>query len=184
MSGRELPENARREKVYARVPEGEPLPTLPSGTRIVELVKEIYGLPPGPRAWRNTFLHVCKELDFTIHPLSACVLTWYGKTNGSKKERTLKGVLLLQVDDILVAGEGEEWKRTLGKLRQRFTCGKWVSLMGSYRSFNGREIRQQGDYSFQVSMQQYIATLSELEIPSSRERKQDASATMAEQTQF
>eukprot|EP00971_Amphidinium_carterae_P187801 3727735-Amphidinium_carterae.1 len=104
LTGAELVENARKEKLFAQVPPGEPLPSLPKGTRVVELVKEIYGLPPGPRAWRNTFLHVRRDLQFTIHPLSPCVLTWYGKKNS--KENKLRGMLLLQVDDIFVAGEG------------------------------------------------------------------------------
>eukprot|EP00971_Amphidinium_carterae_P174939 3467897-Amphidinium_carterae.1 len=45
-----------------------PLLTLPA-TMLVELTKEIYGLPPGPRAWRNTMLDACRSLGLTIHPL-------------------------------------------------------------------------------------------------------------------
>eukprot|EP00971_Amphidinium_carterae_P105997 2099233-Amphidinium_carterae.1 len=131
---------------------------------MVELVKEIYGLPPGPRAWRNTFLHTCSALGFTLHPLSPCVLIWYGHRSRESSKVENKsgepfGVLLVQVDDVLVAGQGSEWQKVLQKLRTQFTFGKWVSIKGEYLNFNGREIKQNKDGSFIVSMQQYIQTL-------------------------
>eukprot|EP00971_Amphidinium_carterae_P348423 6490480-Amphidinium_carterae.1 len=43
----------RQEAVYGRVPR-DGVPGLPTGTRLVRLDKELYGLLPGPAAWRKT----------------------------------------------------------------------------------------------------------------------------------
>eukprot|EP00971_Amphidinium_carterae_P269899 5354348-Amphidinium_carterae.2 len=64
-----LVENQRSLKLYARLPP-QKFVSLP-GTRIVELLGEIYGLSSAPQAWRNTLLAFFKAQGVKIHAMSA-----------------------------------------------------------------------------------------------------------------
>eukprot|EP00971_Amphidinium_carterae_P231902 4602354-Amphidinium_carterae.1 len=44
------------------------------GVKLAQLVKELYGLLPGPASWRYTLLQEAKRLGFIKHGVCPCLL--------------------------------------------------------------------------------------------------------------
>eukprot|EP00971_Amphidinium_carterae_P059502 1176592-Amphidinium_carterae.2 len=163
--------NMRAEPVYAWVPEGglpadDPLPT---GTSMVRLDREVYGLLIGPAALRRTILEFLKEDGWMRHPLAPCVFTQYdikGK---------LIAMLLLLVDDILVAGEGEVYQGKIESLQKRFHWGKRETLTeGTALLYAGREVRKHADGSVSLDISGYVHRIEKIEVARGRERNAEA----------
>eukprot|EP00971_Amphidinium_carterae_P206155 4091224-Amphidinium_carterae.1 len=101
--------NMRAIPVYATIPD-EGLPAddpLPEGTRLVRLEREVYGLLTSPAALRRTILEFLRDEAWVRHPLAPCIFTLYNS------QGNLVSVLLLLVDDVLVAGEGPVYEEKL-----------------------------------------------------------------------
>jgi hypothetical protein len=63
--------------------------------------------------------------------------------------------VLIEVDDLLLAGQGPLWESFLGKLKSKFEFGKLVT---GATDFNGRWIEQTPDGGFTVDNVSYIRT--------------------------
>eukprot|EP00971_Amphidinium_carterae_P065570 1299118-Amphidinium_carterae.3 len=192
----ELAENRRSKKVYIKLP-WQGLTCFP-GVRIVELLCWIYGLSSAPLAWRNTVLAYLRELGFKIHPMTPSVFLFFEKMKVDHTGKfhpvfeaealpvengCLGGSLLLQVDDILMAGNGDGFRTAIKKLQKRFDWGKWTDL-SQPREFNGRTLQQVLRNQITVSMVQAVSKMRPLQIPSPRERPAASAATEKEITAF
>eukprot|EP00971_Amphidinium_carterae_P353043 6492804-Amphidinium_carterae.1 len=61
----------RAEPLYVLLPESYPMWP---GVKLAQLVKELYGLLPGPASWRYTLLQEAKRLGFIKHGVCPCLL--------------------------------------------------------------------------------------------------------------
>eukprot|EP00971_Amphidinium_carterae_P333795 6468732-Amphidinium_carterae.2 len=177
----------RREAVYGRVPR-EGIPGLPPGTRIVRLDKELYGLLPGPAAWRRTALSVLKKLEFMAHPLSPCVFCLFpDATDETAREAqnkteeqvpSIEGWIVILVDDFIFGGNTTRYHRKIKELREVFKFGKWQSLrQGNELRFGGRSIRQDAEYNVYVDVTHYVRKIERIELSKERLKDKEASAT-------
>eukprot|EP00971_Amphidinium_carterae_P205052 4069609-Amphidinium_carterae.1 len=174
----------RQEAVYGRVPR-DGIPGLPPATKIVRLDKELYGLLPGPAAWRKTALSTLKRLEFVSHPLSPCVFCLFsadqkavaGANNQSEYEPTFEGWIVILVDDFIFGGRTERYHHKVSELRRTFRFGKWQSLrQGSELRFGGRTIKQDGDYNVHVDVTHYVQKIPRIELTKERLKNKEATA--------
>eukprot|EP00971_Amphidinium_carterae_P169131 3350546-Amphidinium_carterae.1 len=91
----------------------------------------------------------------------------------------VRGIIVVLVDDIIEAGDSEHRKR-VAQLRKRFALGQHISLQSRGGTlFNGRRVEQLPDYSFRVSMKDFIKSrLQAIKIP--RERRKDLTSPVTE----
>ena len=120
------------------------------------LETEVYGLVSGPAWWRKSFLEVVLDLGYRINPYDRCVLTLDSEDRSS--HAPTEGILIIEVDDILESG-GEIHQRKMKLLQERLRFGKAVELReeAAGTAYAGRRIKQLEDYSFQYSMDDYVA---------------------------
>eukprot|EP00971_Amphidinium_carterae_P246374 4893367-Amphidinium_carterae.3 len=176
----------RQEAVYGRVPR-EGIPGLPQGTRIVRLDKELYGLLPGPAAWRRTALSALKKLEFVTHPLSPCVFCLFPtetepkmKTQNKRDEQDpcIEGWIVILVDDFIFGGNTARYHSKVKELGNMFKFGKWQSLrQGNELRFGGRSIRQDAECNVYVDVTHYVRKIERIELPKERLKDKEASAT-------
>ena len=91
---------------YVFAPETE---NLDHTTKVWKLNKALYGLKSAPRAWNAHITKVLIDLDWVKSDLDECV--FFKKKTCSKKQVTslknfpLSGIVIVYVDDLIVAGE-------------------------------------------------------------------------------
>jgi len=124
--------------------------------QLIMLETEVYGLVSGPAWWRKSFLEVVLDLGYRINPYDRCVLTLDSEDPSS--HAPTEGILIIEVDDILESG-GEIHQRKMKLLQERLRFGKAVELReeAAGTAYAGRRIKQLEDYSFQYSMDDYVA---------------------------
>eukprot|EP00971_Amphidinium_carterae_P122057 2417054-Amphidinium_carterae.2 len=83
----------------------------------------------------------------------------------------------------MLGGKGDEFRRAVQRLRQKFQWGKWTDA-SQPRDFNGRTIQQLSEHKVTVSMIQPVRKLVPLQIPSPRERHATSAATEREITAY
>eukprot|EP00971_Amphidinium_carterae_P032558 641160-Amphidinium_carterae.1 len=111
----------------------------------------------GPLCWKNTFFHKCSQLGFVLHPLGSCTLLWY-----HPETEELEGIMLVQVDDVLVGGTHTDFVSVLEKLKTTFRFGKWKTLCDG-SEFNGRHLKQVKN-EIQVDLRDYMGKLKPIPI--------------------
>eukprot|EP00971_Amphidinium_carterae_P163432 3240555-Amphidinium_carterae.1 len=91
----------------------------------------------------------------------------------------VRGIVVVLVDDIIEGGDSSHRSR-IDVLKQKYSLGQHKSLMTKGGTlFNGRRVEQMSDFSFRVSMRDFITTrLQPIKVP--RERKRDLSAALTE----
>eukprot|EP00971_Amphidinium_carterae_P174484 3458900-Amphidinium_carterae.1 len=146
-----LPQNQRTEDIYVKAPNNGELPCFP-GVHLFKLKVELYGLMTGPLCWKNTLFHECSKLGFVLHPLGSCTLLWYHPVTGN-----LEGIMLAQVDDVLVGGDHQDFKDTMSKLQ-----------LSQASEFNGRHIVQVKD-EIHVDMVEYVKKLKPIPVENKKE---------------
>eukprot|EP00971_Amphidinium_carterae_P017683 348389-Amphidinium_carterae.2 len=152
----DLPQNQRVDEIYVRAPRDGGLPCFPGAT-VFRLQVELYGLMTGPLCWKNTFFHKCSQLGFVLHPLGSCTLLWY-----HPETKELEGIMLVQVDDVLVGGTHADFVSALERLKATFRFGKRKSLCDG-SEFNGRHL-QQVKHEIQVDLRDYMCKLKPIPI--------------------
>jgi len=148
---------------------------------LIELLAEVYGLITGPPAWRKTLLVTFKELGFKRHPLAPCVALMYETIDGTPDR--LSGVIVVETDDLLGGGIGDQYHGAVEELRRRFKFGKWTQLQEKSDEYGGRTLKQHSNYSFTISMVRYLRERArEIHLPRGRCKEPEADATEAEIT--
>ena len=148
--------------LYAEVCSG--LPYEPN--ILVELLVPVYGLLDAPRAWRNTVVQHLEKEGFRKSILEQC---WYVKRNPSS--RKIEAMMLLEVDDFVIAST-EQYKSQLEEsLKHRFVFGKWAVGEEDYA---GRHVKVLQD-RIEVTQEKYILeNLQPIYLGKGRKRAKDA----------
>eukprot|EP00971_Amphidinium_carterae_P352936 6492777-Amphidinium_carterae.1 len=170
----------RAESLYVLLPDSYPLWP---GVRVAKLVKELYGLLPGPASWRYTLLSEAKRLGFIKHGTCPCLLCFpeymevdsdgrYCTSSGATQPTaaTMGGWILIQTDDLLMGGNGHAFQKALEQLRQRFKFGRWDTLKGTRCTFNGRQLIQLDDFGFHYDMTTFVRKVPPIQIEKGRKK--------------
>ncbi len=103
--------------------------------QIAEVVLGCYGLMDAPLNWRKTLVQFVKEeLNYKQSALDPCTFILHD-------DGRLRGLLAIEVDDLLMFGDEEHEKR-MEKLQKRFTFGKLEEIGEEGVNFNGRRLRR------------------------------------------
>ena len=105
----------------------------------------------------KTLLTEFKELKFSRHPVTPCVVLMYD-------QEQLTGLIVIETDDLLGGGIGPKFADALQRLRKRFNFGSWNSLQEKPIQYGGRTIFQRKDYGFEISMMRYLKSKAMLEV--------------------
>eukprot|EP00435_Cladocopium_sp_Y103_P008346 s2034_g2.t1 len=152
----------RSQKLACRMPTDEAFEGY-DNEQLILLLTEVYGLVSGPAWWRRSLLEILvKELKYRVNVYDRCVLTLDGKIDEKNPDAPVptKGFLVLEVDDILEAGDAEH-REKMKWLESRLRFGKVVNLQetenGGGSGYAGRRVMQNKDFSFSYSMDDYVA---------------------------
>eukprot|EP00434_Breviolum_minutum_P004449 symbB.v1.2.003922.t1/scaffold210.1/size302740/13 len=116
--------------------------------QIAEIVLGCYGLMDAPLNWRKTLVKFVKEeLHYKQSALDPCT---YLLHEGGR----LRGLLAIEVDDLLMFGDEEHEKR-MEQLQKRFTFGKLEEIGPEGVNFNGRRLRKK-DGEVLVDMRAFV----------------------------
>ncbi len=136
--------------LYAKPPAGVGLPGVDS-EQLIEIKAGVYGLGDASRHWRNSLIPELEKLGYAKSKLAPTTFRLHGD------EGQLQGLIVVEIDDLFTVGH-EEHKARLDQLSKRFKFGKYRSIHGDPdgTSFNGRRIRQNLDYGFEVDMSKFV----------------------------
>eukprot|EP00435_Cladocopium_sp_Y103_P028601 s1454_g7.t1 len=128
--------------------------------QLILLLTEVYGLVSGPSWWRRSLLEILvKSLGYRVNVYDRCLLTLDGPETKNTKDPWVKtrGILVLEVDDILEAGD-ETHRQKMSELEARLRFGKVVDLQKAEggSGYAGRRLRQLPDFSFTFTMNDYV----------------------------
>ena len=144
--------------------------------QLIEIVLGCYGLPDAPLHWRRTLRKVLlEELGYKPARMDPCMFLLHVKNQ-------LEGVILVEVDDLLMAGSPEH-ERRVGQLTKRFKFGKLEEVNGDGVGFNGRRLRiEQG--VLKIDMEKFVRQrLGMVDIAKERKADPSAQATAEEVSQ-
>ena len=149
----------RSQKLACKMPADEPFPGY-DRNQLILLLTEVYGLVSGLAWWRRTLLEVLvTELGYRVNPYDRCVLTLDNDEaqQGAEEPNHTRGVIVVEVDDLLEAGDDHHRKK-MDWLEKRLRFGKIVNLMETPggTGYAGRRIRQSQDGSVIYSMEDYV----------------------------
>ena len=133
---------------------------------LILLLTEVYGLVSGPAWWRRSLLEILvKELKYRVNVYDRCVLTLDGefpkKADGTIDETATDvktdGIIVLEVDDILEAGNKRHRER-MDILEKKLRFGKVVKLQeaNAGSGYAGRRLQQLPDFTFEFTMNDYV----------------------------
>ena len=119
---------------------------LPEGSLIVIEVP-VYGLDDAPAAWRHTVVSfLTEDLQFQRNLVEPC---WYSLYN---QHGHCIAQILVEVDDFIIAAQGDYYEELKKKMTDRFQFGKWECDEAEYA---GRHIRCTKDCIF-IDQAKYI----------------------------
>ena len=150
----------RSQKLACRMPADEAFEGY-DVEQLILLLTEVYGLVSGPSWWRRSLLEILvKELGYRVNVYDRCVLTLDQEENKDFKDPNTptRGILVLEVDDMLEAGDSVH-RQKMELLEKRLRFGKVVDLQNTEggSGYAGRRLRQLKDFSFEYSMDDYVA---------------------------
>lgn len=173
-----------RSKIFVEMPKEETLPGVPPGS-IIELIVPAYGLNDAPALWHRklrSFLlsegwkplstdsccFVVRKRDDTT-PLTT---TSYKYINILVTE-DIEGLIMLHVDDMVIAGKGLRYSQKVKNLQFNFQMGAWKDEKGEYF---GCFLEQMPDCSVRVSQYDYAMKIGSIKV--SKTAHEDVMATV------
>ena len=147
----------RTRKLACRMPKCETFPGY-DPRQLILLETEVYGLVSGPAWWRRSFLELCvKEMGYRVNCYDRCVLSLDGEKNANGSPSQTQGLMVIEVDDILEAGN-ENHRKKMKWLEERLRFGKVENLKdsGDGSGYAGRRVKQAEDFGFSFHMKDYI----------------------------
>ena len=156
-----MPLIRRRGKLYCRQCRGGHN-DLEEG-QLVEIVLGCYGLPDAPLHWRRTLRrYLIGTLGYKPSRMDPCMFLLH-------VQGLLKGIVLVEVDDLLLMGKDEHHER-VKKLQERFKFGKLKDVDEKGVGFNGRRIRIEHGV-VKIDMEKFVRErLSEMSIEKERKK--------------
>ena len=149
---------------------------LPKGERIVRLLKSVYGLTAAPLEWYEQVNKVLTEMGF--HRCYTDPSIWILIEPSSQ---TVVGVVGAHVDDFLMGGEGELWKRAMETLMTTF---RWTPLEKDKFKQCGVRVQQNDQGEIIQDQEEYMATVTEIDIKPARAKELNQSVTEHERTEL
>ena len=141
----------------------------------MKMKKSAYGLCDAPLLWFQEAASRLTKRGWLSHPLDQCCFVL-----PSSKDQSLTGMLILHVDDMLLAGsmQDAEFAQAVEFLRKDFNFGKWDELSEdqSLKYCGGTILRNQ--HGIEVSYEEYIKKLCPMTIH--KGRKDEDSVTPQE----
>ena len=120
---------------------------------VLRLEKAAYGLAEAPRAWCLRLSRELVAVGLVVSQLDPCVFLLRDSTSND-----LLGVCGVHVDDLL-GGGSEAMDKCLQQLRQKLPFGDFRT---SSIKYTGAEIRQEKDFTIEVTQEAYIDKLEEV----------------------
>ena len=127
-----------------------------------ELLKSAYGLVNAPLLWYEELKSSLLQLGFVVSPLDPCIFVL-----PNKDEKTIHGMVGIQVDDGLAAGD-HQFRQCIAQLERKFPFGS--KKEGSFQ-FTGIRIQQRADSSIELDQTKYVEDIPAIDI--SRDRRKN-----------
>ena len=174
-------EETTGEPLYMFLPE-RGLPNL-NAQQVLRLKRPVYGRPDAPRAWYNQISSfIMNNMGYERSILDPALFVLRGPNNEPK------GMLVLHVDDLLVATDGSpEAEEGVKLLHERFPFGEWglVKDQPSGITYCGKEVvvgLEEGKQVLQMRQRGFVEGRLET-IQLTRERKQQVNELVTPQEQ-
>lgn len=171
------------EPLYMFMPE-RGLPNL-SKEQILKLKRPVNGRPDAPRAWYNQISRfIMEEMQYERSILDPALFILRDKNSNPK------AMLILRVDDLLVATDGTpEAESTVKLLYDRFPFGEWGFVHeGSGISYCGKEVvvgDENGEKVIFMPQKGFVeGRLETISLSSDRKKQLDEKVTPEEQSDF
>eukprot|EP00435_Cladocopium_sp_Y103_P070714 s172_g35.t2 len=153
--------------------------------QLLLLLTEIYGLVTGPSWWRRTVLKTATEkLKYEVNCYDRCILTLPAEESkrGSPGALT-EGFIVIEVDDIAEGG-GPRHLEKMKQLESMLTFGKVENLQSAEgTNYAGRHVRQLPDFSFEITMEEFIYTRLEPILSHKKVLKKHAAETQLNESE-
>jgi hypothetical protein len=125
---------------------------VPAGS-LLRVRKSVYGLPGAPRAWYEELIEALSGMGLEVTRVDSAFLTF-------RRDGRLTAMLILHVDDLMLATDGSEGMRALtDKVKDRFPFGEWLKVADQPDGvpYTGRRIRLGTDGDIRVDQEEFIA---------------------------
>jgi hypothetical protein len=136
----------------------------------------VYGLTAAPLEWYEQVNKVLTEMGF--HRCYTDPSIWILIEPSSQ---TVVGVVGAHVDDFLMGGEGELWKRAMETLMTTF---RWTPLEKDKFKQCGVRVQQNDQGEIIQDQEEYMATVTEIDIKPARAKELNQSVTEHERTEL
>ncbi|CAL1127455.1 unnamed protein product, partial [Cladocopium goreaui] len=146
---------------------------------------QIYGLVTGPSWWRRTLLKTATEkLKYEVNCYDRCILTLPAEESKRGSPGALSdGFIVIEVDDIAEAG-GPRHLEKMKQLESMLTFGKVENLQSAEgTNYAGRHLRQLPDFSFEITMEEFIYTRLEPILSHKKVLKKHAAETQLNESE-
>ena len=159
----------------------------PKDKRPVRLEKSVYGLTRAPLDWYKRVGELLVNLGGIQMKSDPCVWIFHERDETGNvvvengKARVI-GMIGAYVDDFLIAGEtgNPQWEKPISTLEKSFRWTPWESW---HFKQTGLTIQQNPEtFEIELSQQEYLDTITEIEIPPARKNNPKDAATDSEKT--
>ena len=97
---------------------------------VIELLKPVYGLVDGPKAWNTALTNTLVGLGCRQSALDPCVFHYFPKQASWRSE--VCGVLAVHDEDLAFAGTAEFFSQVMYPLRQKNPFKHWTVKSGNF----------------------------------------------------
>jgi len=142
-----------------------------------KIIKPAYGLVESGRLWQIT-IESWLLSDEALETVPGLPQLFYKKN----KEELPILVIAKVVDDLLIAGQPEELEKFHTAISKRFQVGRFTKETSIV--FYRLHIFQHENYNLDISMSEFMETITPIEITKERKKEHDSPATKVELTAF
>ncbi|MDA8609482.1 hypothetical protein N9L19_01045 [bacterium] len=128
---------------------------------LIELVCAVYGRVDAPTEWRRSLCEALFEIGFPGGMVEPCLwLLRGGEVDGDGTN--LVGLVLVDVDDVVLGGRGAVWEKAYAMLLARF---EWGRAQHGEGTFIGRYVKTDDSFNIRVSQKTYVESIPTVKIP-------------------
>ena len=138
---------------------------------LMKMLKSAYGLADAPLLWFKEATRRLKALGWTPQLLDKCTFGYY-----NPKTKALDGILVLHVDDMLLAGDvNGGFGKVVEDLRKNFEFGKWETVTQKSPVTYCGGILEKTDDGVSLSFEQYLRKILPVTVKKDRDSKVELS---------
>lgn len=139
---------------------------------LMKMLKSAYGLADAPLLWFKEATRRLQLLGWTPQLLDKCTFGYY-----SPKTKTLDGILVLHVDDMLLAGDmSGDFGKVVAELRKNFEFGKWETVAEKTPVTYCGGLLEKVEDGFTLSFEQYLRKILPVTVKKDRDPKMTLSS--------